>query len=125
MYCKHCGKQIDDNSSFCKYCGKQLKESKKIVIEFNNPNISEKVKQSRDFISKTYKSNTPKIKKIIIKFFFFILLSFAWLVFPCSAFLVLSDFFDISQELCLVLAVLSSMTIAGVILYKSRNDLGI
>ena len=22
MYCKHCGKEIDDNSSFCKHCGK-------------------------------------------------------------------------------------------------------
>ena len=22
MYCKNCGKEIDDNSSFCKYCGK-------------------------------------------------------------------------------------------------------
>lgn len=22
MYCKHCGKEIDDNSSFCKFCGK-------------------------------------------------------------------------------------------------------
>ena len=22
MYCKHCGREIDDNSSFCKYCGK-------------------------------------------------------------------------------------------------------
>ena len=22
MYCKHCGKKIDDNSSFCKHCGK-------------------------------------------------------------------------------------------------------
>lgn len=22
MYCKHCGKEIDDNSTFCKYCGK-------------------------------------------------------------------------------------------------------
>ena len=22
MYCKHCGKEIDDNSSYCKYCGK-------------------------------------------------------------------------------------------------------
>ena len=21
MYCKHCGREIDDNSSFCKYCG--------------------------------------------------------------------------------------------------------
>ena len=24
MYCKHCGKQIDDDSTFCKYCGKSL-----------------------------------------------------------------------------------------------------
>lgn len=22
MYCKHCGREIDDNSSFCKYCGR-------------------------------------------------------------------------------------------------------
>ena len=22
MYCKHCGKAIDDNSTFCKYCGR-------------------------------------------------------------------------------------------------------
>jgi len=22
MYCKHCGREIDDNSSFCKFCGK-------------------------------------------------------------------------------------------------------
>ena len=22
MYCKHCGKEIDDKSTFCKHCGK-------------------------------------------------------------------------------------------------------
>ena len=22
MYCKHCGREIDDNSTFCKHCGK-------------------------------------------------------------------------------------------------------
>lgn len=22
MYCKHCGREIDDNSLYCKYCGK-------------------------------------------------------------------------------------------------------
>lgn len=36
MYCKHCGKEIDDNSSFCKYCGKSQesksnRESKKFI----------------------------------------------------------------------------------------------
>ena len=32
MYCKYCGKQIDDDSSFCKYCGKVLENS-----TFSNP----------------------------------------------------------------------------------------
>jgi predicted nucleic acid-binding Zn ribbon protein len=27
MYCKYCGKQIDDDSSFCKYCGKAINNS--------------------------------------------------------------------------------------------------
>lgn len=27
MYCKYCGKQIDDDSTFCKYCGKSLEDS--------------------------------------------------------------------------------------------------
>ena len=36
MYCKHCGREIDDNSEFCKYCGKQLVDKKKIIVEFKN-----------------------------------------------------------------------------------------
>ena len=39
MYCKYCGKQIDDNSQFCKFCGKKLVETKKVSIEFTKPNI--------------------------------------------------------------------------------------
>lgn len=27
MYCKYCGKQIDDNAQFCPYCGKQLRDA--------------------------------------------------------------------------------------------------
>lgn len=33
MYCKHCGKEIDDNSSYCKYCGKS--QGKSIIPTFN------------------------------------------------------------------------------------------
>ena len=29
MYCKHCGKEIEDNSSFCKNCGKPLNNNLK------------------------------------------------------------------------------------------------
>ena len=32
MYCKHCGREIDDNSSFCKYCGKPQDNSNKSLI---------------------------------------------------------------------------------------------
>ena len=36
MYCKHCGKQIDENSEFCKHCGKSQNNSNK---EFKNKSI--------------------------------------------------------------------------------------
>ena len=29
MYCKHYGKEIDDNSTFCKYCGKSQGNAQK------------------------------------------------------------------------------------------------
>ncbi len=32
MYCKHCGKEIEDNSSFCNHCGKPLVNNPKGVI---------------------------------------------------------------------------------------------
>ena len=46
MYCKHCGKQIADDSSFCQYCGEMvideslLRESS-TTLPANNKNISE------------------------------------------------------------------------------------
>ena len=35
MYCKHCGKDIDDNSSFCKYCG-MAQNNTHTVSNFNS-----------------------------------------------------------------------------------------
>lgn len=29
MFCKHCGKEIADDSAFCQYCGEQLQEKEK------------------------------------------------------------------------------------------------
>lgn len=43
MYCKHCGKPIDDNSQFCKFCGKKLVNSQKIVVEFSKPFFLDKM----------------------------------------------------------------------------------
>lgn len=38
MFCKYCGKEIDDNSKFCQYCGKVLEElsSKKLKLPYVN-----------------------------------------------------------------------------------------
>lgn len=45
MYCKNCGKQIDDDSKFCNYCGTEQSiniyresnsEKEKIGINLNN-----------------------------------------------------------------------------------------
>lgn len=41
MYCKFCGKELEENSKFCNYCGKQLEEnSVKSTIEQKNDNSS-------------------------------------------------------------------------------------
>ena len=43
MYCKHCGKEIDNDSIYCNYCGTR-QTPKKIVVEFTKlslPSISE------------------------------------------------------------------------------------
>lgn len=46
MYCKNCGKQIADNSSFCQYCGEKvvneaLLQESSTILHDNNKNISE------------------------------------------------------------------------------------
>ena len=46
MYCKHCGKQIADDSSFCQYCGgkvtdESLLQESSTILPANNENNSE------------------------------------------------------------------------------------
>ncbi len=38
MYCKNCGKEIDDNSTFCPYCGQQINENTDYYYTGNNNN---------------------------------------------------------------------------------------
>ena len=49
MYCKHCGREIDDNSSFCNYCGRTQEE-----------------KSSLDFSTKCRRLKSFKINKTTI-----------------------------------------------------------
>ncbi len=34
MYCKYCGKKVDDDSIYCMYCGKQIDIPSKISDEY-------------------------------------------------------------------------------------------
>lgn len=36
LYCKHCGKEIEDTDKFCKYCGGNLSDESNTNIEENN-----------------------------------------------------------------------------------------
>jgi len=49
MFCKHCGKQTEENVKFCKYCGGILSESTPAVEEELKPGepaqVSSGVKQ--------------------------------------------------------------------------------
>lgn len=35
MYCKHCGKEIDENSTFCKHCGKSQGKGIKSQLQYS------------------------------------------------------------------------------------------
>lgn len=48
MYCKHCGKQIADDSSFCQYCGEKvidelLLSENSTILPANNKTFRKKV----------------------------------------------------------------------------------
>ena len=42
MFCKFCGKKIEDNSRFCNYCGKSLEENSSDKVADSNNNQSKK-----------------------------------------------------------------------------------
>ena len=58
MYCKRCGKEIEDDSIFCKYCGTSTKEIK-----------TEEYKVSSEDLVKTVKKiiHEGNVTRIIIK----------------------------------------------------------
>ena len=73
MYCKHCGKQIADDSSFCQYCGEKvidesLLQESSTILPANNKNISEAGTSEVSLLPKKqilYRWRFPKKVKII------------------------------------------------------------
>ena len=64
MYCKHCGKEIADDSKFCQYCGKSL--------ESNTINYFESIK--------SFISSNKKIVKIFIGILICIAIGWIWYI---------------------------------------------
>ena len=48
MYCKHCGKEIPENSEFCTFCGKAVNISKLKAESDNISNLKEKQHQDEN-----------------------------------------------------------------------------
>lgn len=38
MFCKYCGKEIDNDSKFCPYCGEEVDNEQNEVVEIERPN---------------------------------------------------------------------------------------
>lgn len=54
MYCKHCGKEIDDTSTFCQHCGKKIEEEPiSIKVQENYTTTIEKEDKKNKIFSVT------------------------------------------------------------------------
>lgn len=60
MYCKHCGKQISDDSKFCQYCGGTQEVSNSLPSSGSKPDSPKKEKVIEIPTIKANLSNTTK-----------------------------------------------------------------
>ena len=88
MYCKHCGKPIDDDSTFCRHCGKQQVGDKSSTIE-NEPKPESK--ESKKVQPKKKKQEKNNSRNAIIIFCAGLIVLMAIIV------LVICKFHDVHQ----------------------------
>lgn len=74
MYCRFCGKQINDDSKFCSYCGKELSDSIKSSAE----GTMERTEASASEVKVELVEKTEK--KSLLPFFVFIVFFVAFFV---------------------------------------------
>ena len=75
MYCKHCGKSIDDNSVFCTYCGKPVQTLQHTFTVNPLPddnNIIQKPVSAIEYEDGFFFRNVPVSKKIALAILAFI-----------------------------------------------------
>lgn len=91
MYCKHCGKSIDDNSVFCTYCGKPvqtLQHTFTVNQSLDNNNINNDIVQKPvhaiEYEDGFFFKNVPISKKIVLAILAFI----CCIIIACVTFVV-------------------------------------
>ena len=57
MYCKHCGKEIADDSKFCQYCGEQVNSTSGVSIEDYSASV---IKELVRFDTEDVKEDDPE-----------------------------------------------------------------
>lgn len=58
MYCKYCGKQIDDDSIFCRFCGKE-----QLIVPNSNKSEQNEINKNLNFIGSNPKTKVTKRKE--------------------------------------------------------------
>ena len=87
MYCKHCGKSIDDNSVFCTYCGKPVQTLQHTFTVNPLPddnNIIQKPVSALEYEDGFFFRNVPVSKKIALAILAFI----CCIIIACITFVV-------------------------------------
>ena len=72
MYCKHCGKLIDDDSTFCKHCGK----SQDVNPISNASNVQKTSNKEQSAILKSINNMSEKEKKWARIYLIWVLVNF-------------------------------------------------
>lgn len=80
MFCKYCGKEIEDDSKFCKFCGNALTQA---IVESS---ISKEIVDDEPEIIYSY--NTQPVKKKSGVKPFLIALLIVFVIFPLSVFII-------------------------------------
>lgn len=64
MYCKYCGKLVENNSKFCKYCGKKLDNA---LLSEQRLNIDDRIHEKSDLITNEYVNDSSEAENTEFK----------------------------------------------------------
>ena len=122
MYCKNCGKQIDDKAVICVYCGCLTDEGEKLNFDLSQNKLNNKTNTNVDNSNKTLASIAKVLVIITTVFTGFYIIPLFWTV-PMtqklSRALNNNEKISIGFKICILLFL---NTIAGILLLCMKNE---